>query len=121
MMIMEFADMGSLRSVLSSDFNNILWKDKISLLMYAALNLKQLHELGCFHKDLHSGNILHVLNIGEARVSDYGLSGPADEQKSDDKICGVLPYIAPEVLNKEPYTSSSDIYSFGVVMAEVSS
>ncbi|PKC60349.1 kinase-like protein, partial [Rhizophagus irregularis] len=32
-----------------------------------------------------------------------------------------LPYIAPEVLNKEPYTSSSDIYSFGVIMAELSS
>ena len=30
-------------------------------------------------------------------------------------------YIAPEVLNEEPYTLSSDIYSFGVVMAELSS
>src|SRR6185369_14676953 len=34
---------------------------------------------------------------------------------------GVLPYIAPEVLNGEPYTLSSDIYSFGVIMAELSS
>jgi serine/threonine protein kinase len=33
----------------------------------------------------------------------------------------VLPYIAPEVLNEEPYTSSSDIYSFGVVMTKLSS
>src|SRR5207247_3674491 len=39
----------------------------------------------------------------------------------DDKICGVLPYVAPEVLNGESYTSSSDIYSFGVIMAEISS
>ena len=30
-------------------------------------------------------------------------------------------YIAPEVLNGEPYTLSADIYSFGVVMAELSS
>src|SRR5437588_7347174 len=29
--------------------------------------------------------------------------------------------MAPEVLNGEQYTLSSDIYSFGVVMAEVSS
>src|SRR6185295_13357136 len=41
--------------------------------------------------------------------------------KTDGKICGVLPYIAPEVLNGEQYTLSSDIYSFGVIMAEVSS
>src|SRR5438067_5620974 len=32
-----------------------------------------------------------------------------------------MPYIAPEVLNGEPYTLSSDIYSFGVIMTEFSS
>ncbi|GET00430.1 kinase-like domain-containing protein [Rhizophagus clarus] len=52
---------------------------------------------------------------------DFGLSGPSNKQKSDKKICGVLPYIAPEILNGEPYTLSSDIYSFGVIMAELSS
>ena len=31
------------------------------------------------------------------------------------------PYIAPEVLNGEAYTSLSDIYSVGIVMAELSS
>src|SRR2546429_461927 len=54
-------------------------------------------------------------------ISDFGLSGPANKQKSDDKIYGILPYIAPEVLNGKLYTLSSDIYSFGVVMAELSS
>ncbi|GES87663.1 kinase-like domain-containing protein [Rhizophagus clarus] len=41
--------------------------------------------------------------------------------KSDNKIYGVLPNIAPEVLNGEPYALSSDIYSFGIVMVELSS
>ncbi|CAI2192021.1 6108_t:CDS:1, partial [Funneliformis geosporum] len=54
-------------------------------------------------------------------ISDFGLTGPADKQKSDARIYGVLPYIAPEVLNGEPYTFASDIYSFGVIMAEYSS
>jgi serine/threonine protein kinase len=31
----------------------------------------------------------------------------------------VLPYIAPEILNGRPYTFASDIYSFGIIMAEV--
>ena len=54
-------------------------------------------------------------------ISDFGLSGSSNKQKSDNEVCGVLPYIAPEVLNNEPYTLSSDIYSFGVIMAEISS
>src|SRR5437016_13812641 len=35
-------------------------------------------------------------------------------------VYGVLPYIAPEVLNGEPYTIASDIYSFGVLMSVIS-
>src|SRR5207302_5992888 len=34
------------------------------------------------------------------------------------KIFGVIPYLAPEVLSKKPYTKESDVYSFGMVMWE---
>jgi serine/threonine protein kinase len=81
-----------------------------------AVDLRNLHKLGYCHKDFHSGNILNHYYL-----SDFGLSGPSNEQESDDKIYGVLPYIAPEVLNGKPYTLSSDIYSFGIVMTELSS
>ena len=120
MMILQFADEGNLRSVLSHNFKNILWKDKIKYLYWLIYGLKYLHNLGYFHKDFHSGNILRV-DEHQTSISDFGLSGPSNKQKSDDKICGVLPYIAPEVLNGEPYTLSSDIYSFGVIMTELSS
>ncbi len=57
-MIIQFANKGNLRSILSSDFKNILWKDKIYLLYNSATDLRDLHKLGYFHKDFHSGNIL---------------------------------------------------------------
>ncbi|RGB32983.1 kinase-like domain-containing protein [Rhizophagus diaphanus] len=124
-MIIELANQGNLRSVLSSDFNKLLWKDKLRFLVGISLDLKKLHQLGCFHKDLHSGNILQNCNEYGKRsvsyVSDFGLSGPSNKKKSDDKIYGVLPYIAPESLNRKPYTLSSDVYSFGVIMTELSS
>src|SRR5581483_10850706 len=119
MMVMKFANEGDLRRVLSSNFSSILWKEKVYLLLNLITDLKTLHDLGYSHKDFHSGNILQ--HNGANYLSDFGLSGPANEQKSDSKIYGVLPYIAPEVLNGEPYTLSSDIYSFGVVMSELSS
>ncbi|CAI2195660.1 901_t:CDS:1, partial [Funneliformis geosporum] len=70
------------------------------------------------HKDFHSGNILQDYNY--AYISDFGLTGPADKQGTNDKIYGVLPYIAPEVLNGGTCTLASDIYSLGVIMAEFS-
>ncbi|CAB4437982.1 unnamed protein product [Rhizophagus irregularis] len=121
MMIMQYAKNGNLRNILSSNFNKILWNEKIIYLYDLSNDLNNLHELGYFHKDFHSGNILNI--SGGYYISDFGLSRPSNEQKSSDsnKIVGVLPYIAPEVLNGEPYALSSDIYSFGVVMAELSS
>ncbi|UZO13431.1 uncharacterized protein OCT59_004930 [Rhizophagus irregularis] len=119
MMIIQLANQGNLRHVLSNNFNNLSWDFKLFSLYYIAFDLKNLHQLGYFHKDFHSGNILQ--NDEFSFISDFGLSGPSNEQKSDNKICGVLPYIAPEVLNGGPYTLSSDVYSFGVVMTELSS
>jgi serine/threonine protein kinase len=120
MMIIKFAEKGNLRTSLSNNFNNIMWKDKIKLLDEITYDLNELHNSGYIHKDFHNGNILQtdVLSF----ISDFGLSGPANVQKSDDKVVyGVLPYIAPEVLNGEPYTPSADIYSVGIVMTELSS
>src|SRR5579871_2752238 len=94
MMIVYFADKGDLRSDLSNNFNNILWENKIGWLGNISHHLKNLHGLGYFHKDFHSGNILRTINRSDddlSYISDFGLSGPADEQKSDDKVYGVLP------------------------------
>ena len=76
-MIVEFADKGNLRNILSTNFSNILWKEKIILLNNLAYQLKNLHELEYCHKDLHSGNILRG---NMTYLSDFGLSRPADEQ-----------------------------------------
>ncbi|CAB5329196.1 unnamed protein product [Rhizophagus irregularis] len=46
-----------------------------------------------------------------------GLCKPADYKESEsakNKIYGVLPYIAPEILRGQNYTKASDIYSFGL-------
>ncbi|RIB29806.1 hypothetical protein C2G38_2154475 [Gigaspora rosea] len=53
--------------------------------------------------------------------ADLGLSITANiELKSkSDGIYGFLPYITPEILNRQPYTKASDIYSFGIIMLEI--
>ncbi|RGB30586.1 kinase-like domain-containing protein [Rhizophagus diaphanus] len=108
--------LGNFRNILSNDFNNITWKSKIEYLCLMLIDLKTLHGLGYCHKDFHSGDILQADIIC---ISDFELSGPANEQKSNVKVYGVMPYIAPEILYGEPYTLSPDIYSVGVVMTEL--
>src|SRR6266542_3877946 len=115
-MIVQFANMGNLRSFLLNNFHNILWEYKICVLLNIIEGVIRLHKLGYCHKNLHSNNILRL----DIRYV-LDLSGLADKQKSDNKIYGTLPYIAPEILSGEPYSLASDIYSFGIIMAELSS
>src|SRR5207247_7115913 len=82
--------------------------------------LKEIHGQSIIHHNLHSGNVLQSHH--HSYIADLGLSIPADESSTSNKnnIYGVLPYIAPEVLNSKPYTMASDVYSFGVLMSVVS-
>ncbi|CAI2177390.1 4446_t:CDS:2 [Funneliformis geosporum] len=51
------------------------------------------------------------------RIGDLGLSKSATEA-DDNEIYGIIPYMAPEVLQGQKYTKKSDIYSFGMIMWE---
>ncbi|CAG8639748.1 14479_t:CDS:1, partial [Ambispora leptoticha] len=36
-----------------------------------------------------------------------------------DEVFGIIPYVVPEVLQIQKYTTASDIYSFGMIMWEI--
>ncbi|RIB09965.1 kinase-like domain-containing protein, partial [Gigaspora rosea] len=91
---------------------------KLRILHNIVSNLYRIHSKGFLHRDLHPGNILLKKNY-EAYITDLGLSKPLDEKEQEERIHGVLPYIAPELFQKIPYTKASDIYSFGVIMVEM--
>ncbi|RHZ78352.1 hypothetical protein Glove_165g133 [Diversispora epigaea] len=117
MMVMQYARHGSLRKMLNSKFKELTWKTKIENLYYIALGLAKVHETGLMHKDFHSGNIVNETKIS-SYITDFGLCKPVTEN-DPEKIYGVIPYMAPETLNRGEYTQASDIYSFGMIMYEV--
>ncbi|CAI2166591.1 12200_t:CDS:2 [Funneliformis geosporum] len=84
--------------------------------------LKTIHNANFIHRDIHSGNILffdNYLNGYQWQIGDLGLSQPANNTSSNDGIFGVMPYIAPEVLNGGSVSKASDIYSMGMIMWEL--
>uniref|UniRef100_U9TVW4 Protein kinase domain-containing protein n=2 Tax=Rhizophagus irregularis TaxID=588596 RepID=U9TVW4_RHIID len=90
----------------------------MSKLPYA--QLEGIHKLNLIHGDLHNGNILcfdHEVTV----ISDLGLCRPVNQPNRKNDVYGVLPYVAPEVLRGKSYTKASDIYSFGIIMWEMTS
>jgi eukaryotic-like serine/threonine-protein kinase len=90
--------------------------------------LAHAHDHGIVHRDLKSGNVM-VTPDGRVKVLDFGIAtsvgAPANDETTMDPTwgagtAGTLGYMAPEVLNGEPATALSDIWSLGVLLYEMS-
>ena len=64
--------------------------------------------------------IFYHIVFWDSQIGDLGLCQQIVANKKDNphEIFGVVPYLAPEVLSKKPYTKESDIYSLGMIMWE---
>ncbi|RGB42315.1 hypothetical protein C1646_810057 [Rhizophagus diaphanus] len=116
-MILDFAEDGSLRNYLDKEYSKLNWNKKFGYLRHIITGLVCIHEKELIHRDLHIGNILKFKY--KTAITDMGLCKPANYNALENNIYGVLPYIAPEILRRQNYTKAADIYSFGIIMYEV--
>ncbi|CAG8741424.1 4296_t:CDS:1, partial [Racocetra fulgida] len=89
---------------LTLNFEELIWEDKLSLLVDISKDLIKIHEEGYIHCDLHSGNILQHREGSwfgplKSYISDFGLSRKNEEYNLKNGFYGIMPYIAPEVLD----------------------
>ena len=112
--VMEYANNGSLLSYLNQNINKLTWMDKLRHLRDIADYLSTIHNTGSVHCDLHGGNI--VLDRNTPFICDFGLSQSVNSRQQNSIIRGVLPFIAPEVFHTCKFTQESDVYSFGIIM-----
>ncbi|RIA85260.1 kinase-like domain-containing protein, partial [Glomus cerebriforme] len=109
--VFPYAHGGSLKNYMRKRLN---WVNKLDILRHMLYGLNDIHKIGLVHRDLHPGNFLHYRRT--ISVSDLGLCCPADDETGSEKVYGVIPFIAPEVLDGGPYTQASDVYSIGMIM-----
>ncbi|RGB35482.1 kinase-like domain-containing protein [Rhizophagus diaphanus] len=120
MMVLDYAEDGSLRNYLDREYSKLNWDEKIEYMFDIITGLYRIHNKELIHRDLHIGNILKLKY--RITITDMGLCKPANYialENAKNNIYGVLPYIAPEILRGQNYTKAADIYSFGIIMYEV--
>ncbi|CAG8764452.1 5007_t:CDS:2 [Gigaspora margarita] len=127
MLVLEYADSGTLRSYLQNHIGHLSWIDKVNFALQLVSAIKSLHAEDIIHRDLHSNNILvHQKCI---KLTDFGISKRLYEATtSSRKFCGMIPYMDPQSFARSrnenrifEFDKKSDVYSVGILMWEISS
>ncbi len=79
--------------------------------------LAHIHAAGILHRDVKPANVI-VEPGGTAKLIDFGIALPRDATAltSTGLVLGTERYAAPEVMEGQPATERSDLYSCGVVL-----
>ncbi len=88
-----------------------------------ARGLSAVHAAGVVHRDIKPSNVMIATEYAKpirALLMDFNHAFVIDavRRTAEGRIAGTAKYIAPEVMDGEPATVRSDLYSFGVVLAE---
>ena len=125
-MIMEYMPKGSLYKILHDQSEELTWNPlRWTIALNIAQGLSYLHSQKIIHRDLKSLNILLNENY-QAKICDFGLSKIKLESNSintKQTIIGTTRWIAPELFLDQKLSPnySTDIYSYGMILWEISS
>ena len=81
--------------------------------------LAHMHAKRVLHRDLKSANVFLTYS-GDVKLGDFGVarSFSTQTQFATSQV-GTPYYMAPEVINNEPYGAESDVWSLGVILYEI--
>ncbi|XP_062388993.1 serine/threonine kinase 17a like [Sardina pilchardus] len=92
-------------------------EDVVRLARQILAGVAFLHRNNVVHLDLKPQNILltSAQPLGDIRIVDFGLSRRMDSLTEVREILGTPEYVAPEILNYEPISTATDMWSIGVL------
>ncbi|RHZ12181.1 hypothetical protein DYB37_010401 [Aphanomyces astaci] len=125
LLVTEFMDRGDLRSVLQANHAAtssplFAWEDKVECALSIAEGLVYLHSMDpiVIHRDLKSRNVL-LDSVRGSKITDFGIARETYDQTLTLNA-GTYRWMAPEVVLDGHYTEKADLFSFGVILSELS-
>ncbi|ONK81789.1 uncharacterized protein A4U43_C01F32890 [Asparagus officinalis] len=118
--VVEYLAGGTLKTYLIKNRRRKLaFKVVVQLALDLAKGLSYLHSKKIVHRDVKTENML-LDKTRTVKIADFGVAR-VEAQNPNDMTgeTGTLGYMAPEVLNGNPYNRKCDVYSFGICLWEI--
>lgn len=118
--VVEYLAGGALKTYLIKNRRRKLaFKVVVQLALDLARGLSYLHSQKVVHRDVKTENML-LDKTRTVKIADFGVAR-VEAQNPNDMTgeTGTLGYMAPEVLNGNPYNRKCDVYSFGICLWEI--
>ncbi|KAN0136507.1 Protein kinase-like domain containing protein [Lactarius tabidus] len=119
--ISEFIENGNLRQYIHDKSKPLPWRLRLSFATDIARALAYLHARKCIHRDLKGENLLLTAN-GRLKITDFGFARIAARNQEESRrltFCGTDAYMSPEILLGFEFDLPTDIFSMGVILAEI--
>ncbi|KAF3950329.1 hypothetical protein ACB098_01G271300 [Castanea mollissima] len=118
--VVEYCPGGALKSYLIKNRRRKLaFKVVVQLALDLARGLSYLHSQKIVHRDVKTENML-LDKTRTVKIADFGVARIEASNPNDmTGETGTLGYMAPEVLNGNPYNRKCDVYSFGICLWEI--
>ncbi|MBI2709277.1 MAG: serine/threonine protein kinase [Actinobacteria bacterium] len=112
---MEHLPAGSLQAKLA-DHGPAPWPEVVKVGIQIADALAAAHQAGVLHRDVKPANVL-TSRFGDYELADFGIARFTDVSRTASGIItGTVSYTAPEVLQGQPASQASDLYSLGALL-----
>ncbi|GAA0170657.1 hypothetical protein Leryth_019668 [Lithospermum erythrorhizon] len=117
--ITEYMSQGTLRMYLNKkEPYSLSIESVLRLALDISRGMEYLHSQGVIHRDLKSSNLL-LNDEMLVKVADFGTSCLETQCQEAKGNMGTYRWMAPEMIREKPYTRKVDVYSFGIVLWEL--